>query len=80
MEFDENNWEPEQEEEARRLQTESGLLLDENITTTHVHTDEWPDVPPAGKGRSPAARLLDRERLKNLRRLRLKRSKGKKSK
>jgi hypothetical protein len=69
-------WGVEQEEEARRLQSEAGIMLDENVEYYERHDDEYPEVPKDLSTLTPAARLLEKARLRRLAKLKNKKSKG----
>lgn len=67
----ENSWSDEREQEAREAQEELGLFLESRRVMYKSSAVEFPDVPAAARGKlSPADRLRERERVRNLERLR----------
>lgn len=59
-------WGPAQEEEARRLQVDADILLDERVEYYERRDHEYPEVRRASLAGSPADRLLQRARLRRL--------------
>lgn len=59
-------WGPAQEEEARHLQEEARILLDENVEYHKRKDNEYPYVPSTPQNASPAERLMHRDRLRRL--------------
>lgn len=66
-------WTEEREQEARELRLEFDIFNDGRTKKHTGYSQEFPDVPRAGAGgRSPAKRMQDKERERNLQRLRKK--------
>lgn len=65
-------WGPAQDEEARRLQAELGILLDDTAEAYERHEVEFPDVPQVRSNLSPAERLTESARLRALAKIKVK--------
>lgn len=59
--FEIKDWTPELEKEAKHVQQELGILLDENVQTWGYRAKEWPDVPQQG-GTSREKKAISRSR------------------
>lgn len=70
LEFDGDTWGPEQEVEARRLQQEGQILLDERVEYYEQHETEYPPAFRESHASSPAKRLLERARVQRMEKLR----------
>ena len=62
-------WGPEEEEEARMLQQEIGILSDDRVKYYERSETEYPEYARPMTGLSPAKRLLERARIKRLEKL-----------
>lgn len=71
MDVGPESWSEELAQEARDVQAQVGIFLENRIVKHMGNSKEFPDVPAAAKGDlSPAERLRERERLRNIERLR----------
>lgn len=69
MDFETLPWDADQEAEALELQQKLGILTDGNVKTQHVHDEEFPEVEPDLSHLPPAKRVLERARLRRLKKL-----------
>lgn len=69
IDYEENPWDEDQEAEALELQEQLGVLLEENVRRNEVHDEEYPEVDPDLSHLPPAKRVLERARLKRLKKL-----------
>lgn len=71
MDASAEHWTEEREREARQIQADIGIFLERRIIRHAIGSQEFPDIPAAARGKlSPAQRLQERERQRNLERIR----------
>lgn len=71
MDVGPESWSEELAQEAKDVQAQIGIFLENRVVKHKGNSKEFPDVPVVAKGNlSPAGKLRERERLRNLQRLR----------